>query len=63
MLGIETIIEMVGLFEKVDIILISEVEIVEVTKIDLEVSVVCSVDEVLDTLVNEVLSWTGAKTD
>ena len=66
MIGIETIVEMVELSEKVDIVLITEVEnieIVEVIKIDVEGSVLCSIDEVFDTLVNVVLSWTSEKID
>ena len=59
MLKIEIMVEMVGLAKKVDIVLIAEVEtieLVEVTKIDVEGSVFCSVDEVFDTSVNVVLS-------
>ena len=63
MAGIETIVEKVGLAEKVDIVLIAKVEITKVTKIDVEGSATYSVDEVADTLVNVVLSWTGAKID
>ena len=54
--GMETIVEIVGLVEKVDTTLIAEIPIVEilgVTKIDVEGSVGCSVDEVLVTSVNE----------
>lgn len=59
MLGMETIVEIVGLSEKVDIVLIVKIPMVEiprVTKIDVEGSDYCLVDEVLFTLINEVLS-------
>ena len=62
----ETIVEMVGLTNYVDTTLIAKIPIVEiprVTKTDVEGSACYLVDEVLVTLVNELLSWIGAKID
>ena len=62
----ETIVEIVGLSKKVDTILITKIPILEiprVTQTNVEGTPFYSVDEVLVTLVNEVLSWTGAKID
>lgn len=58
--------DIVGLAGKVDIALIAEIPIVEipsVTKTDVEGSDIFSVDEVLVTFFNEVLSWTCEKID
>lgn len=66
MLGMETIVKMVGLAIKVDIALITEKPIVEIpkfTKNDVEGSASFSVDEVLVTSVNVMLSYIGAKID
>ena len=54
MLGIETILEIVGVAKNVDTSLIEEIPYV--TKIDGEGIVDFSVDEVLVTSINEILS-------
>lgn len=62
----ETIVEMVGLTTKIDTALIVKIIVVgipNVAKIYVEGRACSSVDEVLGTSVNDVLSWIGAQID